>query len=137
MRLRKFTVIALALMLALGSAAGVFAADRDADYSSSYSVSVKLVGSEFDGDRVEVLDSDGNVVKAWKLDGDGELIANLAPGSYTLREVIELNGYEIPKDMAIMVGGANIVPVDPNPSPEDILPDIYYDMFQEWINQLT
>lgn len=115
------------------------------DYTNQYSVSVNLDGSDFDGDRVEVVAADGTVVKAWSLEDDGPLVANLAPGAYTLKEIVEINGYEMPMISNIMVGGANIVPAKPEVidpmdfiDPEILpnLPDFVYDDFQKWINQL-
>lgn len=106
------------------------------DYpESSYSMSVTLDSSDFAGARVDVLNSEGTIVKSWNLKEKGELVADLEPGSYTLREVVEINGYEMPQLSNIMVGGAIITPVDPNTNvinPEDF--SYYYDKFQKWID---
>ncbi len=105
------------------------------DYPESYSVSVTLDSSDFSGTRVDLLDSDGTVVNTWSLEEKGELVANLEPGAYTLREIVEINGYEMPQLSNIMVGGAIITPVDPNVNvidPDDF--SYYYDMFQKWID---
>ena len=111
------------------------------DYTNSYTVNVTLDGSDFDGDRVEVLTADGTVVKAWNLEDDGELVANLAPGSYSIREIVELNGYEMPIVSTAMVSGT-ILPAEPSIKPAlpdipDILPDLpdwVYVEFNQWIN---
>lgn len=105
------------------------------DYENRYMVRVKLEDSQFTGSRVELLKKDGTLVDSWHLKEKGELVANLEPGAYTLRELVELNGYEIPMISNIMVGGAIITPVDPNVNeinPEEF--SYYYDMFQKWID---
>ena len=113
------------------------------DYEHTYIIRVELDDDQFSGSKVELVNSDGSVVKAWNLREKGELVADLAPGSYTLREIVEINGYEMPVNSNIMVGCGKIVPFDPEapvvePSVPDLpdLPDYVYDEFQKWLNQL-
>lgn len=115
----------------------------------AYRVMVQLDDSKFQGMRVDLMAHDGSHIKSWDLAEKGKLTAHLAPGVYTLREIIEINGYEIPKMKNIMVGSGTLVPVKPQVDPEDIAPsfnpepvlpeptqhpEFYYDKFQQWIN---
>ena len=144
MRLRTIIAVCMALMITMGSFTCVFAAEN------AYKVRVELSDNEFTGSRVELLNSDGTTVKAWNLKEKGELVADLAPGAYTLREIVEINGYEMPMNSNIMVGCGNLEPFDPKlpvvepttpilPDVEPVtptLPDYIYDEFQKWIDQL-
>lgn len=115
-----------------------------ADYPESYKVSVTLESDDFAGSRVELLTSCGTVIKAWSIKEKGELIADLSPGAYTLREIVEINGYEMPMNSHIMVGSGTLVPLEPHPENIDPefapelpeLPGYIYDDFQKWIEQL-
>lgn len=115
------------------------------DYENRTAVRVEVDVDRYNGSRLEMIDDAGNCVGVWSLKDDGELIANVQPGAYTLREIVELNGYEIPVNSHIMVGSGNLVPVKPPETVEpettfepelDPLPSYYYDEFQKWLDGL-
>ena len=125
---RKVAAVCMALVIVLSSFTCVFAEEKTVDVSD-YKVTVTLDESEFTGVRVDLMSRDGKNIRSWELAEKGKLTADLTPGSYTLRQVIEINGYEFPSFSNFMVGGAIIVPVDPNgpiikPTWPENLPDI-------------
>lgn len=145
------TVICFAAMVTFGSFTFAYATGNTGEAASisSYTIQVQLDDSTFTGMKVELINSDGECIKSWDLQEKGELVADLAPGAYTLREIVEINGYEMPRMSNIMVGCGVIIPYDPNP--ETITPDFdpldyiptepleplfpyYYDKFQQWID---
>ena len=153
-RFGLITAVCLVAMIMFGSFTFAYAAS-DAGVTapiSSYTIQVQLDDSEFTGVRVELINSDGECVNSWDLQKKGKLVADLAPGSYTLREIVEINGYEMPMRSNIMVGSGVIIPYDPNPEtiepdfdPADYIPTeplepltpsfpYYYDKFQQWID---
>jgi len=150
MKLGKIVAVYMVLMIFMGSFTCVFAEERALEPYFNHIIRVELDDSEFNGSKVELLKKDGTFVNSWNLKEKGELVADLPPGSYTLREIIEINGYEIPRMSNIMVGCGKIIPYDPEPDtiepsfdPLDYLPtdplepsfpSYYYDKFQQWID---
>ncbi|MBP3384321.1 MAG: hypothetical protein J6M22_02540 [Firmicutes bacterium] len=148
MKMRKIIVICMAMVIALSGFTFVSAAEKTIDVND-YKATVTLDDSEFSGVRIELMTRDGKHIKSWELAEKGKLTADLPPGSYTLREIIEINGYEFPNFTNFMVGCGNLVPVDPNapdvspewpeilpevlPEVDPVFPDLFPELFPEYV----
>ena len=55
-------------------------------------------GEELEGAHLELRDADGNLIEAWVSGKESHVIEVLAPGKYTLTEVIAPEGYELSKE---------------------------------------
>lgn len=60
-------------------------------------------GEELAGAHLELKDEKGNLIEAWVSTNESHVIEGLAPGKYTLTEVIAPDGYELSKETVTFV----------------------------------
>lgn len=60
-------------------------------------------GEELAGAHLELRDEKGNLIEAWVSTNESHVIEGLAPGKYTLTEVIAPEGYELSKETVTFV----------------------------------
>lgn len=60
-------------------------------------------GEELAGAHLELRDEKGNLIEAWVSTNESHVIEGLAPGKYTLTEVIAPDGYELSKETVTFV----------------------------------
>ena len=60
-------------------------------------------GEELAGAHLELKDEKGNLIEAWVSTNESHVIEGLAPGKYTLTEVIAPDGYELSKETVSFV----------------------------------
>ena len=60
-------------------------------------------GNELEGAEMELVNSDGEVVKKWTSDGTNHVISGLSAGKYVLKEVAAPDGYVIATDIEFTV----------------------------------
>ena len=76
-------------------------------YTKTYSMTIirrnEVTGAPIIGAKIQVLDSDGNVVDEWVTDGKPHIVPDLVPGTYTIHEVSTPAGVEKAPDMTVKV----------------------------------
>ena len=60
-------------------------------------------GEELEGAHLELRDADGNLIEAWVSEKEPHKIVGLAPGKYTLTEILAPEGYELSKETITFV----------------------------------
>lgn len=60
-------------------------------------------GEELEGAHFELRDADGNLIEAWVSEKEPHKIVGLAPGKYTLTEILAPEGYELSKETITFV----------------------------------
>ena len=132
-RFMRLIVLCMSAMIVLGGLSFAYA-----------TVNVQVEENQSSATKIELINSDGECVRTWILEEKGPLVKELEPGTYTLREVVEINGYEIPAiptTWNTMLGCGVIIPadaLDPEPPTPSFtpLPEDIYDDFWDWINTL-
>lgn len=63
-----------------------------------------VYGNELKGAKMQLVDSEGNVVDEWTSDGTNHVVTELPVGAYTLKETAAPDGYVIATDIEFSVG---------------------------------
>lgn len=63
-----------------------------------------IYGNELKGAKMQIIDSEGNIVDEWTSDGTDHIVTELPAGDYTLKEIAAPDGYVIANDIRFTVG---------------------------------
>ena len=62
-----------------------------------------IYGNELKGAKMQIIDSEGNIVDEWTSDGTDHIVTELPAGDYTLKEIAAPDGYVIATDIKFTV----------------------------------
>ena len=62
-----------------------------------------IYGNELKGAKMQIIDSEGNIVDEWTSDGTNHVVTELPAGEYTLKEIAAPDGYVIANDIRFTV----------------------------------
>lgn len=62
-----------------------------------------IYGNELKGAKMQIIDSEGNIVDEWTSDGTDHIVTELPAGDYTLKEIAAPDGYVIANDIRFTV----------------------------------
>ena len=63
----------------------------------------EIYGNELKGAKMQIIDSEGNIVDEWTSDGTDHVVTELPAGEYTLKEIAAPDGYVIANDIRFTV----------------------------------
>ena len=62
-----------------------------------------IYGNELKGAKMQIIDSEGNIVDEWTSDGTDHIVTKIPVGNYTLKEIAAPDGYVIATDIKFTV----------------------------------
>ncbi|MEI3007552.1 MAG: SpaA isopeptide-forming pilin-related protein [Ruminococcus bicirculans (ex Wegman et al. 2014)] len=62
-----------------------------------------VYGNELEGAKMQIIDSEGNIVDEWTSDGTDHIVTKIPVGNYTLKEIAAPDGYVIANDIRFTV----------------------------------
>lgn len=62
-----------------------------------------IYGNELKGAKMQIIDSEGNIVDEWTSDGTNHVVSKLGAGEYVLKEIAAPDGYVIATDIKFTV----------------------------------
>ena len=62
-----------------------------------------VYGNELEGAKMQIIDSEGNIVDEWTSDGTDHIVTKIPVGNYTLKEIAAPDGYVIAMDIKFSV----------------------------------
>ena len=84
-----------------------------------------IYGNELKGAKMQIIDSEGNIVDEWTSDGTDHIVTELPAGDYTLKEIAAPDGYVIATDIKFSVdiyGNVTVENVDSTATSENGTP---------------